>query len=218
MPDLIKILEPFNRKERFFLVGAALGNAKFKLSEDYLEALGEATCVKIPENAFAAMDYHLDWLHASLFTWDYDDPEDEGPFCNDIGVSTGNQQDIDLLIAFKAKEYYHLILVEAKAYSSWDNQQLESKAKRLRKIFGNDGNKYPNVKPHFFLTSPRCPQNLKMDKWPSWMTNNGKVNWLKLCVPEERRTVIGWDANEEKPSKKRCRFKVRKQSYFKRNN
>ena len=42
MTDLIEILESFNTKERFFLIGAALGNPTFKLSEDYSKALSKA--------------------------------------------------------------------------------------------------------------------------------------------------------------------------------
>ena len=217
MADLIEILKSFNRKERFFLVGAALGNPEFKLSKDYRKELSKRAGVgKIPADAFVAMDYHLDWLHASLFIWNHGNSGDEGPFCNDIGVSTGNQQDIDLFVAFKVEEVYHLILIEAKVYSSWDNKQMRLKAKRLCQIFGSNGDEYPKIKPHLYLTSPQCPQKLDIDEWPRWMIKNGKASWLKLCVPSKRRTVIGWDAKEEKSSKKRRRFKIRKQTHFKR--
>ena len=55
-----------------------------------------------------------------------------------------DQQDIDLLVAFDYKTagavITHLVLIEAKAYLGWNNAQLDEKADRLRKIFGEDGN------------------------------------------------------------------------------
>ncbi len=55
MPDLIEILEQFNRKERFFLIGQALGNEDFPLSKSFREDLGDAIGIDIPRGAFAAM-------------------------------------------------------------------------------------------------------------------------------------------------------------------
>ena len=213
MSDLIKTLKSFNRKERFFLLRNALGKQDFKLSEKFRRALSKsAGSPQIPDNAFVAIDYHLDWLYASLFLACCK-PEEEQPYCNEIRVSTGTQQDIDLLVAFKTENTHHLILVEAKGYGSWDNKQLERKTERLCKIFGNDGKKYDSdVKPYICITSPECPKKIKTDKWPEWMMNkNGKPKWFKLCLPGERRTVIGTDA------KKRHGFYIRKQQYFKGN-
>ena len=52
MSDLIEILRQFNRKERFFLIGQALGNEAFSLAERFRQELGEVIGVKIPGNAF----------------------------------------------------------------------------------------------------------------------------------------------------------------------
>ena len=114
MADLIGVLESFNRKERFFLVGQALGNPRFKLSRDFRTRLGKAVGleengIKIPANAFAAMDYHLDWVAASLFLAfekPFEPPtppivavesdSDAGTplFLNDDGIFLGNQYDL----------------------------------------------------------------------------------------------------------------------------
>lgn len=205
MADLIKILKSFNRKERFFLIQGAAGKEAFSLSEDYRQRLAKAICFdEIPSEAFVAMDYHLDWLHASLFLA-YDKQDEKEPFCNDIGVSTGTQQDTDLLIAFNSEGVYHLILVEAKAYSSWDNDQLKSKAERLCKIFGNDGNRYFNVKPYFNITSPSKPQKLKTEGWPKWMSD---YKWIELKVPG-RRKVTGCD-QDGNSANERPYFKIEK--------
>ena len=67
MMTLMEHLESFNREERFFLVGTALGNPDFQLSTDFQTKLNTAFGIQPPNSAFVAMDYHLDWLHASPF-------------------------------------------------------------------------------------------------------------------------------------------------------
>ena len=71
MTDLIKILESFNRKERFFLLAQALGCSNsgepaFSLSDSFRTQLNANIDVAIPLKVFVAMDYHLDWLQAAL--------------------------------------------------------------------------------------------------------------------------------------------------------
>jgi hypothetical protein len=39
MPDLISLLDRLNRKERFFLVGPALGNPSFRPDPAFLEGV-----------------------------------------------------------------------------------------------------------------------------------------------------------------------------------
>ena len=66
MRNLVKNLESFNRKERFFLVGAALGNPTFRLDPTFRDQVGREFGLDVPEEAFVAMDYHLDWIYAGL--------------------------------------------------------------------------------------------------------------------------------------------------------
>ena len=68
MIHLIELLESFNRKERYFLIRQAVGG--FKLSDEFRRELGNATGLAIPQDAFAAMDYHLDWLTAALHAYE----------------------------------------------------------------------------------------------------------------------------------------------------
>ena len=199
MPDLIEIMESFNRKERFFLVSQALGKPEFELSDDFRQKLGDKVGVTIPtERVFVAMDYHLDWLHASLVL-DHPERYGEPPFANTSNLITGNQRDADLLVAFKADNRYHLILVEAKCYGSWDNDQMNGKAARLKLIFGNDGGKYPNVKPYFSLMSPNESQHLGFDDWPDWMLGDKgeKPHHLTMYVPSKRRRAERCDENRK---------------------
>ena len=193
--DLISLLNHFNRKERFFLVGQALGNREFSLDARFRKELGDEIGVEIPGNAFVAMDYHLDWIAASL--WAYRNPKRVGEaVCNSDEVATGTQQDVDLLIAFEQEDCYCLVLVEAKGYDSWSNSQMNQKSKRLEGIFGRDGTTHPNVKPYLCLTSPRKPERLETSGWPTWMKRTGDdpYLWLKLNLEYPRLHVMRCDS------------------------
>ncbi len=192
MSDLIEFLESFNRKERFFPASQALGN--FQLSDHFRRKPGKTVCAEIPAGAFAAMDYHLDWLADSLIANQRGDTSE--PFENPKQVIKGNQEDIDPLIAFREEEMYYLIPVEAKAYGSWDNEQIKSKAKRLKKLFGENGDSCSGVKPYFCITSPTESKNLETKKWPNWMAEGeSQPKHIKLNAPEssKRRIVTGSD-------------------------
>lgn len=102
MVTVLKYLREFNRKERFYLVGMALGNPQFQLCKQFRETLGEALSLQVPEGAFAAMDYHLDWLAASLRL--AANGEAGVPYRRDQRVITATQEDIDFLVAYEADE------------------------------------------------------------------------------------------------------------------
>src|SRR5581483_7130104 len=97
--DAIDYLQRFNRKERFFLVGAALGNSGFSLSADFRASVGAALDLQIPDDAFVAMDYHLDWIYASLVLANRDG--DCGPYANSDRLIRAQQADTDLLVAYR---------------------------------------------------------------------------------------------------------------------
>ncbi len=217
MADLIKLLKQFNRKERYFLIRQALGVEEFQLSERFRKKLGRKIGLKeeIPCDAFAAMDYHLDWVAASLQAYRECMSMDEvlcKVFSNsgDEKVVMGNQQDIDFLIAFNANEYCHLVFLEAKGYGSWDSNQMREKAIRLEKLFEDDGTGQPKVKPYFYLTSYRPPSEmLKIDNWPKWMKEDGVPRFLKLDLLYPRLEVNRCDRGRE-PMAKGDFFRIEK--------
>lgn len=196
----IDTLESFNRKERFFLVGYALGNPRFELSETFTTALGEAVGFRIPSGTGAFMDYHLDWLDAAAFLHSASFVE-VSQYQNDrldennlpARINTGNQEDVDLVIAFQDGENARVLLIEAKGDTSWGNRQLLSKAKRLKNIFGDDGTRVPSVIPTSVLTSPRNSMAIVSSCWPEWMRRGGAPLWMELPWPKGRRRVIGCD-------------------------
>ena len=201
MTDLIEILKSFNRKERFFLIAQALGCSNcgepaFSLSDSFrkqLDANIELTNIGAaipPESGmvFVAMDYHLDWLQAALILahTSQDEKLEFGNEGEEGQIIKGTQEDVDLLVAFKAGEMFHVILVEAKAYSGWTKKQLSSKAARLRTIFGEGGKKWSDVQPYFCVMSPKESERLNRGPLPGgpppkWMLDSeGELQWLPL--------------------------------------
>ncbi len=105
---------------------------------------------------------------------------------------TATQEDVDFLIAFEDDQgITHLIMIEAKGDTSFSNKQLEHKAERLRAIFGDDGLKWDNIRPHFVLCSPERPKLLNSDTVPTFMLseNDGGFVWFRLYMPANQRKV-----------------------------
>jgi hypothetical protein len=200
MKNLIKYLKDFNSKERFFLVGQILGNPSFTLASGFREKLSNLLEISIPADALSAMDYHIDWLYASLNL-----AKDGGLiYRNNNKVIKAQQEDVDWLIAFKSQSEYHLVLIEAKGVTGWTNKQMTSKAKRFGDIFGEQGNNWPGVVPHFVAMSSSRPQRLSFKEWPQWMSPNEEFKWLELSIPEYLIHV--YRCNEQGQKSKSGRF------------
>jgi hypothetical protein len=188
MKRLIDNLRSFNSKERFFLIGHILGNTNFTPSQAFKENIEDSLSLKIPDELFAVMDYHLDWLYASLYLT-FNGRVDCQIFSNSDHLIKAQQEDVDFIIAFADDVSCHIILVEAKGVTGWTNRQMNSKAMRFEEIFGSDGKRWPGVNPHFLLLSPRRSRHLDVSKWPSWMTTNGEVPWIELPIPTGLKKV-----------------------------
>ena len=139
------------------------------------------------------MDYHIDWIAAAVTL--YASPESGDVFENS-GEVTGNQEDVDFLVAFKEAEgVYRLIFLEAKGYTPWGNAQMRSKAERMKFILGENGDKYEGVMPYFCLVSSGQPKRLDYANWPEWwLKSDGAPYWLHLKLPDNRLMVTRWDA------------------------
>lgn len=175
-------LESFNRKERFFLVGWALGNREFRLGPAFRRLLSSVVNPSVPSDSFVAMDYHLDWIYASAFLAATGDTNTVHP--NKDSLVSGSQEDMDLVVAFSAGETAHLIMVEAKGVTAWTNKQATSKARRLEAIFGQRGDTWPHIRPHFVIVSPREPEELDCSSWPGWMKrDDGRPYWIRMELP-----------------------------------
>ena len=179
---IIDYLRMFNRKERFFFIGMALGNPDFTLSGEFRHELLQTLHIEVPGDAFSAMDYHLDWIYGSLFL-SSNDNSDQIHSDPDKHIK-GTLEDTDLLVSYEdANKACHILMLEAKFVLAWSNAQLNSKADRLKDIFGEDGRNWKGVIPHFAIVSPKKPSKLKPSRWPEWMKPNGEIPWMKLSMP-----------------------------------
>lgn len=181
--DLIYYLKKFNRKERFFLIGQALGNPDFKLGSDFRKELSRILDIKIPVNAFVAMDYHLDWIYASLLLLRGIQLREE-ILIDKISVND-NQEDIDLIVAFKQMNKYFIILIEAKGDTNWKNSQMKSKIPKLNIIFDLSKEYSEYLESFLVLMSPNRPEKLIYDDWDRWMDNSNKPYCMRLKMPNE---------------------------------
>ncbi|MDX7831595.1 hypothetical protein [Aeromonas dhakensis] len=200
--SLIDNLKSFNRKERFYLIGQMLGNSEFRMDDNQLDKISKLIGLTIPRKYFAAMDYHLDWIYASLFlTQEHDEKTFPRNFIDnkkkiDLQIS-GTQEDVDFLLAFVDHENTtHLVMIEAKGDSYFSNGQLDSKNKRFKAIFGNE-NTWPNVKPHFLICSPKEPQKINVEEPAYFIFKNSKLPWLELDMGEGKNKVTRCDEEGE---------------------
>ena len=198
---VIDHLKSFNRKERFLLLCDALGfdNQTFPLAEDFINKLSGRIGHEIPRDAYAAMDYHLDWLQMALYL--ASDPSPLDPILNDDLVKA-NQEDIDLLVAFEGRGTTHLVLIEAKGDTGWTNDQLGSKANRLKVIFGEGRPGTDLIRCYFVMMSPKESERICSKKWPDWMKPHGEPLWLQLRFPEGLRKVTRCTNDESKTRSK----------------
>ncbi|MFM5018232.1 hypothetical protein [Aeromonas veronii] len=192
--NLIDNLKSFNRKERFYLIGQMLGNPEFRMDKTQLDEISRLIGITIPSEYFAAMDYHLDWIYASLFlTQEHDEKIFPRNFIDnnkkvDLQIS-GTQEDVDFLLAFVDHENTtHIVMIEAKGDSYFSNGQLDSKSKRFKAIFGNE-NTWPNVRPHFIICSPKKPQKINIEEPAYFMLKYFELPWLKLDMGDGKKKV-----------------------------
>jgi len=131
----IEYLKSFNRKERFHLVGQLLGNSRFNLDPNMFRKILDLLNLDTPTYYFSAMDYHLDWIFASL---SLASGQDDGPKeINSLCINATNE-DIDFLLAFVDDlGITHIIMIEAKGDTSFTNKQLQSKAKQSKSVKRN---------------------------------------------------------------------------------
>jgi hypothetical protein len=183
--NLLENLKSFNSKERFFIVGYALGNPDFKPCKSFCAEVGKKLRLSMPKNVFCAMDYHLDWLYASLQITEA--KSIEGIYPNKGKIIRAQQEDVDFLMAYEEDGIAHIIIIEAKGFTGWTNSQLQSKAERLRDIFGKNGRNWKGVIPHFAIISPKEPKRIDCAHWPAWMAPQRNIAWIPLFLENKLR-------------------------------
>lgn len=164
---LAEALHRFNAKERnhlmrFALLGETDGGPPKQSAQwvhpNFFESLrgavagspGGGSAIELSPSArcvYAAMDYHLDWLHGAL--WLVGKKSESAPDQVSHAIETrkrdneqwdvmGNQEDIDLLLVIADGATTHLVCVEAKGDDAFSDEQLLSKFRRLKLILSGD--------------------------------------------------------------------------------
>lgn len=188
--QIVEALKKFNRKERYWVVRNVLGHGSDQLGGKFRQDLQQTIGVEIPEDAWWSIDYHIDWLVGALALF-VDDAIVAKPQDNSKSLVKGNQEDIDLVVAFGN----NLILIEAKGETSWSNSQLNSKLPRLEAILGADYQGLylqKNLSVYFVLMSPKRSKRLLRPgglPWPNWMTaKDGTPFWIPLQLADSKET------------------------------
>jgi hypothetical protein len=185
LANFVETLRKFDSHERGILLQWALGGP-FVLSAALRAELDEHLPNPIPDNAYVAMDYVLDWLSASM-TCILDTNALEAPQERTGNHISGSSEDVDLVIAWEDDLGAHLVLIEAKGFTRWSNKQLNSKAERLAAIFSAPG--LNDLDLHFVLVGPRRSAGLEIDSWPQWMRRNDRFIFLEVPDPGPRWSV-----------------------------
>jgi len=199
MTNLADALERFNRKETNLLLRFAVGHSEKHppLNACFRRNIAIKLAIEggIPEHAWWAAAYHFDWLAGALRLFadgeavvgkdwpnpvnpDPDTPATTNQTKRSHSLIQGNQEDIDLIIAFDTT----LIMIEAKGYGYLGSGQAARKARRLQLLYEHAGKVSSGtrrVSLHFLLISPTEPQKL-LTKWPPWTLINDTIPWLKL--------------------------------------
>jgi hypothetical protein len=189
MPGLVDALQAFNRRERHILVGWVFDRITFPLGHEFRDLMSEPFLpVRVPADAYIAMDYNLNWLTAALM-WSASCVGEEDPraYNTEEGIDLADS-DTDLLVAFARGSETHVVLLEAKGYTRWNTKQLKGKSERLKRIFGDEGNRFSSVVPYWVFVSPGPPPYLE---WAEWMLGpNGEARYLPLPQPATHRFAV----------------------------
>ena len=216
---LTENLRLFNTKERFHLVSLALGNSDFTISKSFRQILNDSfaglNLREFEPHYFAAMDYHIDWIYSSLYMT-FNEFHMDHAYRKAGETVKRTQEDIDFLICIDRgdgeEETSHMIFLEAKGVTGWSNDQMKSKAKRLRQIFGDEyGSSWKHhVIPHFALVSPYKPTEKFKTDWPAWMkAKDGEPIIIDLGISQGLRKVTCCN-DAGKPAKDGDHWKVDK--------
>ena len=96
------------------------------------------------------------------------------------------------MVVFEADDTTYIILVEAKAFTSWGNTQMGSKLSRLNSIVADTVPHRQDVQLRLVLTSFEKPAKLNLN-WGSWANEQGPVH-VKLDTVPGRSIIAECDA------------------------
>lgn len=208
---LVRQLSRFNRKERYALLGEALGQKPFVPAYSFVHRYLAACEVSIRgvSQAWCWMDYHLDWAWAALRTVGEDGSHlgkkkfesPEWPTIDGFLNVNANQEDTDLLLAVTDDDELHLFFIEAKWQTPWTSKQVLSKLGRLNHLATAEVLQpaWVGVHPHFVLTSPVESEALSSlmpaEQIARWQRSDGKLPFVPMAAPKHRHRIVRVDVD-----------------------
>lgn len=199
---LVDALAKFNRKERYWVLRNALSADAAQLDDCFRQRLENtlksgrpSDAWNIPEHAWWAMDYHIEWIFGAINKMDQIHRASTAIINHDELIS-GSIIDFDFVISFDN----NIILIEAKGVTSWNRSQFHKKLEKMEKIISiqkqNDGY-LPNIR--LALMSPNEPKRMRPKPgkhWPEWMLRpDGKPYWVELWMRYEGGIVSNDEAD-----------------------
>jgi hypothetical protein len=176
-------LRRLHRDERSFLTAFVTGPVGPALGSEFLAEVQSKLGLEVPDTAFVAFDYQISSIYAAAVMTE----SKPGPHQIGGGIERGNQEQVDLLLAWESGDGVELILVEAEGVTGWSGKRLLSRALWLGEVFGYGSSEaFDWVRPHFAIASPSAPPaDLPTLEWPEWMAGLDGPAWLKMPVPND---------------------------------
>ncbi|MPZ24643.1 MAG: hypothetical protein GEU28_14185, partial [Dehalococcoidia bacterium] len=179
-------LRRLHRDERSFLTSFVSGASLAPLRPQFLAEVRTKLGIEVPEMAFLGFDYQMSRIHAAAVMASAERP---GPHPSGGGIDKGNQEHVDLLLAWESGEGVELLIVETEGVTGWSGKQLLSKAHWLGDVFGygSGTENYAWLRPRFAIASPVPPPvDMITLEWPEWMVDaEGRPAWLQMPVPRD---------------------------------
>ena len=184
---LAEALSRFNRTEPDLLFRDAFGHSanKLQLSSSFRKRIEEtAGLSNVPQDAWWATEYPFNSLAGALLLYAKGESSIEQATPNRVkenlrNLAENGREDVDFIVSYDNT----LILIEAKAFTSYKNTQMTSKLARLELVYefyqSVPNVEKPSVDFHFLLTSPTRPQRLQA-KWPTWACKGKIPPWMPL--------------------------------------
>jgi hypothetical protein len=210
MTTLAQVLARFNRTEPDLLVRDALGHwdTPLPLSEDFRKRVAKTAGLNngVPKRAWWAAEYPFNCLAGALYLYVEDAVVVDATESDNLFPELSRQdlrsilepgrEDVDLIIAFDDV----LILLEAKAFTSYSTRQMKSKLARLHLLHAfysklpHAGQRPVNF--HLLITSPRPPGRLQVE-WPQWACKGDRPPWMELKLSPSQDVLRVTRCNEQ---------------------
>lgn len=202
MSDFIELLSRIAPRRRVRLARALFGSAALMPSAEFLRRLGgelsaagsdvDADGVFASDPVFFAPEIELDAVYAAALAASNDS---RAVFDDRRGMLEMDGLSLDLALAYETGNGGHrLVLGYGKLSGKWSGRRFRRLSDRLRRVFGEDGDAFPAVKPCFVALGPERPGPAQTASWPAWMRRpDGASYWLPLDKADDELELLRCD-------------------------